>query len=181
MSSNLSPSSSAPTSTTAPSYFVTTRWTLVLAARQPGLPQAQQALEDLCASYWYPLYAYLRHQGQSKEDAEDLVQSFFARFLGANYLAGVSSDKGKFRAFLLACLKHFLANEWDRAHSQKRGGQATVLSLDWRQADTQYCVDPADHLSPDKLYDRAWAVVLLGRVLGRLREEYAAASHLALF
>jgi RNA polymerase sigma factor (sigma-70 family) len=170
-----------PGSTPASSFFVTTRWTVVLAAGQPGLPHAEQALEELCATYWYPLYAYVRRQGHSKEDAEDLVQSFFARFLDKNYLAGLSSEKGKFRAFLLACLKHFLANEWDRAGRQKRGGHGNLLSLDWQQADTRYHVEPADHLSPDKLYDRAWAVVLLGRVLARLREEHAAAGRLSLF
>ena len=163
------------------SCFVTTRWTVVLAAGQPGLPQAAQALEELCATYWYPLYAYVRRQGQSKEDAEDLVQGFFTRFLDKNYLAGLSHEKGKFRAFLLACLKHFMANEWDRAARQKRGGQLQTLSLDWQHADSRYHVDPADHLSPDKLFDRTWAVVLLGRVLARLREEYVVSAKLAVF
>jgi RNA polymerase sigma factor (sigma-70 family) len=163
------------------SCFVTTRWTVVLAAGQPGLPQAERALEELCSTYWYPLYAYVRRQGHSKEDAEDLVQSFFTRFLETKGLAAVSSEKGKFRAFLLACMKHFLANEWDRAGRQKRGGHAQMLSLDWHQADTRYQIDPPDHLSPDKLYDRAWAVVLLGRVLARLREEHAAAGKQSAF
>ena len=165
----------------APSCFVTSRWTVVLAAGQPGLPQAAQALEELCATYWYPLYAYVRRQGHSKEDAEDLVQGFFSRFLDKNYLAGLSHEKGKFRAFLLACLKHFMANEWDRAARQKRGGHLQTLSLDWQQADSRYHVDPADHLSPDKLYDRAWAVVLLGRVLARLRDEYVLLGKLPVF
>lgn len=160
---------------------MTTRWTVVLAAGQRDLPQAGQALEELCATYWFPLYAYARRQGQSKEDAEDLVQDFFTRFLGKNYLAGLHSEHGKFRAFLLACFKHFLSNEWDRAGRQKRGGHATVLSLDWQQADTRYRIDPADHLSPDRLYDRAWAIVLLERVLARLREEHVSAGKLRLF
>jgi RNA polymerase sigma-70 factor (ECF subfamily) len=131
--------------------------------------------------YWYPLYAYVRRQGRSKEDAEDLTQAFFARFLERNYLEGLNSERGKFRAFLLASFKHFLANEWDRAHRQKRGGGATVLSLNWQDADTRYGVDPADALSPDKIYDRAWAMTLLERVIGRLREENSAEDKLELF
>ena len=152
-------------------YFATTRWTVVLTAGRRSTPQANLALEELCCIYWYPLYAYVRHQGHSKEDAEDLTQAFFARFLEKNYLEGLRSEKGKFRAFLLAALKHFLANEWDRAHRQKRGGGVTPLSLDWQSADTRYQIDPADNLSPDKLYDRAWAVTLLERVITRLHDE----------
>jgi RNA polymerase sigma factor (sigma-70 family) len=163
------------------SCFVTTRWTVVLAAGQPGQPQARKALEELCATYWYPLYAYARHHGHSREDAEDLVQGFFARFLDKNYLAGLSSERGKFRAFMLACLKHYLANEWDRAGRQKRGGHDTTLSLNWGEADHRYQIDPADQLSPDRLFDRAWAVILLERVLARLREEHAVAGKLAQF
>ena len=154
-------------------YFATTRWTVVLAAGNRSTPDADVALEELCRTYWYPLYAYIRRHGHSKEDAEDLAQSFFARFLQKNYLEKLRSEHGKFRAFLLASLKHFLANEWDRAHRQKRGGGATLLSLDWQNADTRYQIDPADHLSPDKLYDRAWAVTLLERVITRLRAEHS--------
>lgn len=146
----------------------------MLSAGRKSSPQSEQALEELCRTYWYPLYAYTRHQGHSREDAEDLVQSFFARLLEKNYLDGLRSGKGKFRAFLLAALKHFLANERDRAHRQKRGGGATPLSLDWQDADTRYQIDPADNLSPDKLYDRAWAVTLLERVITRLQDESVA-------
>jgi DNA-directed RNA polymerase specialized sigma24 family protein len=151
--------------------FATTRWTVVLAAGRRQAPQADVALEELCHTYWYPLYVYVRRQTSTREDAEDLTQSFFARFLEKNYLEGVSSDKGKFRSFLLAALKHFLANEWDYANRQKRGGGLTRLSLDWLEADTRYQINPLDNLSPDKLYDRAWAVTLLERVIARLREE----------
>jgi len=143
----------------------------VLAAGGPGSPSAAVALEELCRTYWYPLYAYVRHQGHSPADAEDLTQAFFAKFLEKNYLAAVDSNRGRFRAFLLASLKHFLANEWDRSQRQKRGGGATLLSLDYQGADTRYQIDPPDHLSPDKLYDRAWATTLLERVIFRLREE----------
>ncbi len=153
--------------------FATTHWTAVLAAGRRGAPQADVALEELCRTYWYPLYAYVRRRGHAREDAEDLTQAFFVRFLEKNYLEGLSGERGKFRAFLLASLNHFLSNEWDRARRQKRGGGAAVLSLDWQDADARYRIDPADHLSPDRLYDRAWAVTLLERVLARLRAENA--------
>jgi len=139
------------------------------------------ALEELCRTYWYPLYVFVRRQTPTREDAEDLTQAFFARFLEKNYLEGLSSDQGRFRAFLLAALKHFLANEWDRAHRQKRGGGVANLSLDWQDADTRYQIDPADNSSPDKLYDRAWAVTLLERVISRLRDESAAGGRSRLF
>ena len=163
-------------STSVPAdIFATTHWTVVLAAgRRRTAPEADRALEELCRTYWYPLYAYVRRQGHSKEDAEDLTQGFFARFLERNYLEGLSSEKGRFRAFLLAALKHFLANEHDRAGRQKRGGGVAPLSLDWQDADARYQIDPADQLSPDKLYDRAWATTLLEQVIARLREECAA-------
>jgi RNA polymerase sigma-70 factor (ECF subfamily) len=161
--------------------FVTTRWTVVLAAGRRSAPQADQALAELCRIYWYPIYACVRRHGRSHEDAEDLTQAFFTRFLEKNYLEGLSSEKGKFRAFLLASLKHFLANDWDRSNRQKRGGGTVTLSLDWQDADTRYQIDPADSLSPDKLFDRAWAVTLLERVIVRLRDENAASGKGALF
>lgn len=146
----------------------------MVAAGSSAAPQAARALEELCHTYWYPLYAYIRRQGHSKEDAEDLTQGFFALFLERNYLEGLSSEKGRFRAFLLASLKHFLANERDRVGRQKRGGGIAPLSLDWQDADSRYQVAPTHELSPDKLYDRTWAVMLLERVINRLREESVA-------
>ncbi len=143
----------------------------MLAAREGSSQQADMALEELCRTYWYPLYVYVRRQTPTREDAEDLTQAFFARFLEKNYLAAISSERGRFRAFLLAALKHFLANEWDRANRQKRGGGATLVSLDWQDADTRFQIDPPDNLSPDKLYDRAWAVTMLEKVIARLRDE----------
>lgn len=151
--------------------FATTHWTVVLAAGRGGSPQAEVALEELCRTYWFPLYAYARRHGQSREDAEDLTQGFFARLLEKNFLEGITSERGKFRAFLLVALKRFMANEWDRANRQKRGGGQTLLSLDWQDAETRYQINPTDDLSPDKLYDRAWAVVVLERVILRLRSE----------
>ena len=151
--------------------FATTHWTVVLAAGRGDSPQANVALEELCRTYWYPLYAYVRRHGHSREDAEDLTQGFFARLLEKNYLEGITNDKGKFRAFLLVAFKRFLANEWDRANRQKRGGGVAPLSLDWQDAETRYQINPAHDLSPVKLYDRAWAVIVLERVITRLRNE----------
>jgi len=167
----LIPENSSEPTTKPGDVFATTHWTVVLAAREGSSQQADMALEELCRTYWYPLYVYVRRQTPTREDAEDLTQAFFARFLQKNYLAAISSERGRFRAFLLAALKHFLANEWDRANRQKRGGGATLVSLDWQDADTRYQIDPPDNLSPDKLYDRAWAVTMLERVIARLRDE----------
>ena len=143
----------------------------MLAAGRRSTPQADRALGELCRAYWYPLYAYVRRHGHSKEDAEDLTQGFFARFLQRNYLEGLSSEKGRFRAFLLAALKHFLANEYDRAGRQKRGGGVTPLSLDWQSADTQFQIAATAEPSPDKAFDREWAVTLLAKVIERLQAE----------
>jgi RNA polymerase sigma factor (sigma-70 family) len=151
--------------------FATTHWTVVLAAGQRSTPQSDHALEELCRTYWFPLYAYVRRHGHTKEDAEDLTQEFFARFLGKNYLAGLSAERGRFRAFLLAALKHFLANEWDKSRRQKRGGGVTPLSLDWQTADTQFQIAATAEPSPDRAFDREWAVTLLAQVIERLRAE----------
>ena len=169
-------------STSAPGdIFATTHWTVVLAAGKTHTPQADEALEDLCRTYWFPLYAYVRRRGHSREDAEDLTQAFFARFLARNYLAGLEAERGRFRAFLLASLKHFLANEWDKSRRQKRGGGVAHLSLDWQTADTQFQIAGAAQPSPEKAYDREWAVALLGRVIARLQADYSAAGKAELF
>src|SRR5207249_8893705 len=143
-------------------------------------PQSDGALEELCRTYWFPLYAYVRRRGHTKEDAEDLTQEFFARFLGKNYLEGLSAGRGRFRAFLLASLKHFLANEWDKSQRQKRGGGVTLLSLDWQTADTQFQI-AANEPSPEKAFDREWALALLAHVIERLCAECAAEGNDRLF
>jgi RNA polymerase sigma-70 factor (ECF subfamily) len=143
----------------------------VLTAGQRHTPKADRALEELCRTYWFPLYAYVRRRGYAKADAEDLVQAFFARFLARNYLEGLSAERGRFRAFLLASLKHFLANEWDKSQRQKRGGGATILSLDWQTADTQFQIAATGEPSPDKAFDREWALALLAKVIERLQAE----------
>ena len=144
-------------------------------------PQSDRALEELCRTYWYPLYAYVRRRGHAKEDAEDLTQAFFARFLEKNYLGGLAAERGKFRAFLLASLKHFLANEWDKAQRQKRGGGAPHLSLDWQDADGRFHLDPPDPATPEQIFDREWALALLERVVQRLRDECAVDGRATLF
>jgi len=167
----LTSEASTPSASAPGDIFATTHWTVVLAAGKRSSPQSNGALEELCRSYWFPLYAYVRRRGHSKEDAEDLTQEFFRRFLGKNYLEGVSSDRGRFRAFLLAALKNFLANEWDRARRQKRGGGVTPLSLDWQTADTQFQIADITEPSPEKAFDREWALALLAKVIERLRAE----------
>ncbi|MBM4050253.1 MAG: sigma-70 family RNA polymerase sigma factor, partial [Planctomycetes bacterium] len=154
--------------------FATTRWTIVLTAGRSDTPQAQAALGKLCQTYWYPLYAYVRRQGHSREDAQDLTQEFFAKLIAKHYLGDVDRSKGKFRSFLLASLKHFLANEWDKSRAQKRGGGHTFTALDAQTAENRYRLEPVDTMTADRIYERRWALTLLDEVLKRLREEYAA-------
>ncbi len=172
---------------TRPDYFATTHWTVVLAAGRGASPGAFEALEQLCRTYWYPLYAFIRRRGHDAHEAQDLTQGFFARFLEKNYLGDVDRSKGRFRSFLLASLKHFLANEWDRRNALKRGGGRTVIALDDREAESRYRLEPKDEWSADKIYERRWALTLLDRVLARLQEEFVSAGkaeqfeHLKLF
>ena len=153
--------------------FLTTRWTEVLQAAQTSAPGGAAALESLCRKYWYPLYAYVRREGCSPHDAQDLTQAFFARFLEKNYLAQVDPARGKFRSFLLASLKHFLANEWDRLRAQKRGGGAQTISLDEQSAEARYLLEPRDEANAEKIYERRWALTVLEEVLSRLERECA--------
>jgi RNA polymerase sigma-70 factor (ECF subfamily) len=151
--------------------FATTRWTLVHAARDGGSADAQAALAALCESYWYPLYAYVRRRGYPPPEAEDLTQAFFARLLAGHPFDDVHQEKGRFRSYLLASIKHFLANEWDRARALKRGGGHHITSLDAHTGEQRYQTGLADALTPAKLFDRQWALTLLDRVLQRLRTE----------
>lgn len=152
-------------------FFANTRWSLVFDAGSSQSPRAENALNELCSRYWFPLYAYARHGGTAHADAEDLVQSFFiSHFLKKNYLEGLDSEKGRFRAFLLACFKNHSANERKRARRQKRGGCVDHLPLEWATADEKLqCLVAAG--TPEKMYDQAWIVTLLERVLGQLRQE----------
>ena len=149
--------------------FTATHWSVVLAAGKASSPQAEAALARLCQTYWYPLYAFIRRKGHDPHEAQDLTQEFFARFLQKNYLASVEPRKGKFRSFLLAALKHFLANEWDRRQAFKRGGGQTHISLEELTAENLYLLEPARDCTAEKIYERRWALTLLEQTLTRLR------------
>jgi RNA polymerase sigma-70 factor (ECF subfamily) len=152
--------------------FALTRWSVVLAAGSSDSTHARDALETLCRTYWHPIYAYVRRQGHSPHDAQDLTQEFFARLLQKNYLGGVDRAKGRFRSFLLVCLKHFLANEWDKAGAQKRGAHPVLIPINVQSAETAYGLEPAESQTADKIFERRWALTLLDQVLARLRAEY---------
>ena len=158
------------------SLFVTTHWSVVMAAKDKSSPDSARALEALCRTYWYPLYAFVRRQGHSPHDAEDLTQEFFARLLTKDYIQAAAKEKGHFRTFLRVAIKRFLANEWDRANRLKRGGGLANLPLDTFAVETRYQNDAALGLSPDRLYERRWAMTLLEQALASLRAEYKAAS-----
>jgi DNA-directed RNA polymerase specialized sigma24 family protein len=158
--------------------FHTTRWSVVLAAQGKSSRDAFQSLEALCHQYWRPLYAYVRQRGQTVHDAQDLTQAFFARLLEKDWLTAADRAQGRFRSFLLMALKRFLANEWDRTQTQKRGGAAEIISLDMGAAEHMPIPDPK-MISGEALYDRRWALTLLETVMIRLREEHEATGRLA--
>jgi RNA polymerase sigma-70 factor (ECF subfamily) len=161
--------------------FHTTHWTVVLAAQDGDGTAASQALAELCAAYWYPLYAFIRRQGSSPHEAEDLTQEFFRRFLERRALETVRPDAGKFRSFLLACLKNVLANERLRAQTQRRGGGHQILPLDADDAETRYSLEPADNRTPEAIFERRWAFTVLERAMSALRREYSTGEKRALF
>jgi len=154
--------------------FHTTHWSVVLAAREQDGTVARDALARLCSAYWYPLYAFVRARGHGPHDAEDLTQEFFRRFLERNSLENVSPAGGKFRSFLLVCVKHFLANEWERAHAQRRGGGQALIPLDGGEAETRWSLEPADNSTPDVLFEKRWACAVLEQTMKALEAEYAA-------
>jgi RNA polymerase sigma-70 factor (ECF subfamily) len=162
--------------------FVTTHWSLVLSARDGQSPQSAAALEKLCRIYWYPLYAYVRRSGQSRENAEDLTQAFFARLLEKKFLDSAQQERGRFRSFLLVVLKRFLANEWERAHAQKRGGFQTQISLDTEMAERKFQSEIASaEIPPDRAFERRWALTLLEQTMSRLRSEFERAGKISEF
>jgi RNA polymerase sigma-70 factor (ECF subfamily) len=163
-----------------PCGFATTRWSLIVAAREGASPEARQALSQLCEAYWYPLYAYIRRRGRTADEAQDLTQAFFARLLERDFFGAADPAKGRFRAFLLTSCKNFLANEHDRACAAKRGGRAPV-SLSVKGAEERYRREPSHDLTPDQAFERRWALTLLDRVLARVREEFAARGKGELF
>ena len=153
-------------------HFFTTRWSLVLEAGQDANAHAQQALAQLCGMYWYPLYAYVRRQGCNPTEAEDLTQGFFAQLLEQNIVGGADPTRGRFRAYLLGALRHFLSNQRSREQTLKRGGGRKLISLDAQDAERRYSLEPAHELTPEKIYERGWALTLLERVVADLREQF---------
>jgi|SRR5437867_3822964 len=153
-----------------PRQFATTRWTLVAAAGKTATPEARRALGELCALYWYPLYAFVRRWGHDADEALDLTQGFFTRLIEKNDLSGADPNRGRFRSWLQASMKHFLANEWDRATAQKRGGGRAVFSLDIDadDAERRYRREPGHALTPERIFDRRWALTTLEQALEEL-------------
>jgi RNA polymerase sigma factor (sigma-70 family) len=172
-----------PVPTSHQTDFLPTRWSLVVAAAAHPHPdsRARQALAELAQAYWYPLYAYIRRQGHTPADSEDLTQAFFAEFIEKHVLTSADPAKGRFRAFLLACLNHFLSHQRDKARAQKRGGGRRLLSLE--AAESRYAREGAlaDSLSPERLYERRWALAVLERVLAHLEADYRETGQSALF
>jgi RNA polymerase sigma-70 factor (ECF subfamily) len=161
--------------------FATTHWSVVLLAGGDASSEADRALEDLCRAYWYPLYAYVRRQGRSSEDAQDLTQDFFSRLLERKSLRLADPQRGRFRTFLLSSLKNFLVNEWEKSRAAKRGGGCATFSLNEQDADGRYLMEPVDDLTPDRIYEKRWAVTLLANVLARLEQRYLAHDKALLF
>lgn len=172
---------SSPGRSTPRGAFLTTHWSLVLSARDRDSPESAQALEQLCRAYWRPLYAYIRRRGHGPREAEDLTQGFFQVMLARHYLGDLTPGTGRFRSFLLTSLNHFLANEWDRTQTLKRGGKHRVVSLEELAAEGNHSFEPAEEVTPEHLYDRLWASTLLDVVLARLHAEFVAGERAELF
>lgn len=177
---NSAPSSEPPVNRQR--QFATTRWSVVLHAGRNDTPLARAALEHLCRTYWYPLCAHVRRRGHDAHRAQDLTQEFFARLLAKQTLGLADPARGRFRSFILTTLDHFLADEHDKSQAQKRGGGAAALSLDLAAAERRFELEPTETAaSPDRAFDRQWAVALLETVLRRMEEEYRSAAKAALF
>ena len=157
-------------------WFASTHWSVVLDANHSDPARKAAALAQLCQTYWYPLYAYIRRRGNGPEDAQDLTQEFFARLLEKQWLNRVEKNGSRFRSFLLTAVNGYLANEFDRANAAKRGGGRHVLSLDAVEAEHRYSLEPVTHETPEKIFDRRWALMVLDRALTRLKEETAEAG-----
>jgi RNA polymerase sigma-70 factor (ECF subfamily) len=158
------------------SHFAATRWSVVLAAGHDDSALALAALETLCRAYWYPLYAYVRRRGYGEHDAQDLTQGFFAHLLQREAFGAVAPGRGRFRSFLLASLNHFLADQHDRQQAQKRGGGQPDFSLDALEAERRYQIEPVDEETPDKLFERRWAIAVIDGAMARLEQEFASAG-----
>jgi RNA polymerase sigma-70 factor (ECF subfamily) len=153
----------------------------VIAAGHRSSPDAHHALSSLCETYWWPVYAYVRRKVGRVEESRDLTQEFFVHLLEKNALSAADPNRGRFRSFLLAALNNFLVNHWKRAGAKKRGGGKPPISLDLVSAESRYALEPADELTPERLYDQQWALTLLDGVLARLRSQYARSGKEQLF
>jgi RNA polymerase sigma-70 factor (ECF subfamily) len=158
------------------SDFATTHWSIVLRGGARGTRDADEALAALCQTYWLPLYSFARRKTPDVHEAQDLTQAFFARLLEKNAFAAANPERGRFRSFLLASFQNFLTNEWQKGQAQKRGGGATPLSLDWTAGESRLHLEPAHEVTPERLYERQWALTLLEQVVTRLANEFAAAG-----
>lgn len=165
-----------PESPLPPESFASTHWSLVLRAGRQADTAAHVALEWLCRHYWFPLYAYVRRRVPDVHEAQDLTQEFFVRLLEKDVLAAASPERGKFRSFLLTAMKNFLANEWARARAAKRGGDRERLSLDWDQGESRISLEPQHELTPERVFERQWALTLLDVVVERLQREFIEAG-----
>jgi DNA-directed RNA polymerase specialized sigma24 family protein len=161
--------------------FCTTHWSVVLQASDPNAPEAHAALERLCKAYWYPLYACVRRHGYNPDDARDLTQEFFARLLEKNTLRHADQRRGRFRTFLQTALTNFLATEWAKGMSKKRGGGVMILSLDASEAEERYVAEPSDTVTPAKLFEQRWVTTVLELTVQSLKHEYATAGKAELF
>lgn len=161
--------------------FVTTRWTLVMAAGRAPSAAGRDALAELCQLYWPPLYAYARRRGHSVEEAQDLTQAFFTRFLEKHDVEDADPARGRFRSFLLKAFQHFLFNQHERAHAGKRGGGVHFVPLEIEAAEARYAAEPSDTLTPERIYERQWAVAVIDRARAHLRADLSAAGKQPLF
>ena len=157
---------------TSAGQFATTHWSVVIAAGEGSSPESETALATLCETYWYPLYAYVRRRGHTAEDAQDLTQAFFAVLLEKEYVRAADRERGRFRSFLLTALKRFLSKERDKARAQKRGGGRITISLDMQSGESRYAQEPSHEWTPERVYERRWALTLLDQTMARLRRRY---------
>ena len=162
-------------------HFLTTRWSMVVEAGRRSSPRAAEALATLCGIYWFPLYAYVRRHGHSADDAQDLTQEFFVHLLEKQTLQVADKERGRFRSFLLASMKNFLAKQWRRGAAQKRGGGQSVISLDADGGEKRYRLEPSHDATPDRIFERQWALTLLEQALTKLRAEFDAKGRIELF
>lgn len=156
--------------------FLTTHWSVVVSAGRADSEEAFRALERLCRTYWYPLFAYVRRRGYAEDPAKDLTQAFFAQVISRKYVADADPERGRFRTFLLTSLDHFLANEWHRGQTQRRGGGVEFISLNYVREQESHMPDPGHDLTPERIFEKRWAEAVLARVLTALRHEFDGAN-----